>query len=347
MKIIDWLLQTNSQGVRRLTLTRLLGEPTEEIKPAPPEVFNTRPVSDVLKDQKPEGYWGKPDSTLYARPHGTYYKVHLLSEFGAHGKNDNTRRAAEFLIVNGQTASGGFSISGREEGVSARLTANTLRALILFGLSGGRVRKAATYLVEKYREHGDFYEPSLATSLERTNYPAFPAVMKALSHVPNWREDPSLLDTVRSIVEEIKRRAVFHARPAREEQWAETARKLGSVEALDDARREFLDKHPDALEDLETDESWLKMSFPCFGETDALDALYGLAEAGIPDAPEYAEALEYVIRRRNKDGTWSMDETDVPENLGAGKPGEPSKWITLKCLITLKHFGRWNPPTMV
>ena len=80
---------------------------------------------------------------------------------------------------------------------------------------------------------------------------------------------------------------------------------------------------------------WWAFSHPSLGRTDLLDALAGLARSGHPAGPEVLGALLGVLARQDGSGRW-VQQRAVPFGEAAG---EPSRWVTLKALVTLAAYG--------
>ena len=50
---------------------------------------------------------------------------------------------------------------------------------------------------------------------------------------------------------------------------------------------------------------------------------------------------DHIEKKRGKDGRWKLDDSLNGKMLAdVERKGEPSKWITLRAMIVLKHFGR-------
>ena len=80
---------------------------------------------------------------------------------------------------------------------------------------------------------------------------------------------------------------------------------------------------------------------PCLGRTDEVEILWALARAGAPLESDMVSALNRVQRRQIEGGRWRRDVA-VPKSLVAGVagvPGEPSSWLTLKCVVALMAYA--------
>jgi len=81
--------------------------------------------------------------------------------------------------------------------------------------------------------------------------------------------------------------------------------------------------------------AWWAFSHPNLGRSDLLDALWALALIGWPAEPPILKALLGVLARQDSVGRW-VQQQPAP----FGEPvGEPSRWITLKALVTVAAYG--------
>jgi hypothetical protein len=87
---------------------------------------------------------------------------------------------------------------------------------------------------------------------------------------------------------------------------------------------------------------WLLLAFPPRWHYDVLRGLDYLRDAGAEPDPRAREAVEMVVSKRRKDGTWPLQgrhpgKVHFEMEEGAGKP---SRWNTLRALRVLDWYGR-------
>ena len=84
---------------------------------------------------------------------------------------------------------------------------------------------------------------------------------------------------------------------------------------------------------------FLKMRYPRRWKYDILSALDLFQYAGFPWDERMRPALEILIGKRNKHGTWNL-QAKLPGafHFEMEKPGNPSRWNTLRALRILKHY---------
>jgi hypothetical protein len=83
------------------------------------------------------------------------------------------------------------------------------------------------------------------------------------------------------------------------------------------------------------------LSYPSRWYYDILRALSYFQDAGVDYDPRMQDALDVVIKKRRKDGTWPVQAKHAGQvHFDMEKTGAPSRWNTLRALRVLKHFGQ-------
>lgn len=83
-----------------------------------------------------------------------------------------------------------------------------------------------------------------------------------------------------------------------------------------------------------------KFSFPPRWKYDVLRALENFVETGARADPRLEEAIQLVIDKRRKDGTWTLQNRHSGEtHFEFERPGQPSRWNTLRALRVLKWWS--------
>lgn len=85
---------------------------------------------------------------------------------------------------------------------------------------------------------------------------------------------------------------------------------------------------------------FLKLSYPSRWRYDILRALDYLRMAKYPWDDRLQAAIDVLLKKRNKDGTWNVQAKHPGKtHFDMEKAGRPSRWNTLRALRVLQHFG--------
>ena len=108
-----------------------------------------------------------------------------------------------------------------------------------------------------------------------------------------------------------------------------------------EVRDAWIAKHKVPDSKLEPKPRWMRFGFPRSYNPDLLEAMYALAELGEKHTPVLDDPLDYIEGRRSKDGRWKLDESLNGKMLAnIEQRGATSKWVTMRALTVLNHFGR-------
>jgi hypothetical protein len=317
-KAIHWLLEENQPAARYYTLVDLLGR-----KPDDPEVRSARSriarvgwANDQLRKQGSKGFWEAREpknvrewvNFLYFPTFlATNWRALVLSDFGLDATNPQIKKIADLIFEYKLRRGSPFNFFYEE----ACISANTARMMTRFGYAEDvRVRKLYDWLLEDQREDGG-WNCSQGT--------------------------PGTLDAWEPL-------AAFAALPkAKRSPKMERAISLGAEFYL--KRQLFEEGRPYA--------PWLRLHYPNHYFYDILVGLDVLTQLGFGGDKRLRPALKILTEKRRSDGTWLMDRSHPDTGPGTiihpdktkfkplviEKPGQPSKWITLKALRVLKRVG--------
>ena len=88
------------------------------------------------------------------------------------------------------------------------------------------------------------------------------------------------------------------------------------------------------------DKKWTMLSFPSRWRYDILRTLLYFADTGAPYNPRMDDAIQILLTKRRKDGTWPVQVKHSGKvHFDMEKPGEPSRFNTLRALRVLKAYG--------
>lgn len=87
------------------------------------------------------------------------------------------------------------------------------------------------------------------------------------------------------------------------------------------------------------DKNFLKLTYPCRWRYDILRAMDYFQYAGVKWDNRMTEALNYLNKKLNKDGSWNLQAAHAGQvHVVMEKAGKPSRWNTLRMLRIKKHF---------
>ncbi|MDD8027081.1 MAG: terpene cyclase/mutase family protein [Acidobacteriota bacterium] len=317
-----WLLEDGHPGVRRLALTGLLDRPESnpEVLAAGREAMMSGVIPKILAGQDPEGFWGARDAFYTAKYKGTSWRLILLAELGADGRDDRIRNACEFILANSRDPeSGGFAFhsSGRKGGgrpseVIPCLSGNMVWSLIRLGfLDDPRVEKGIDWIV-RYQRFDDGDRPPYkgrpyeqACWGKHTCHMGAVKSLKALDAIPKSRRTAAVRKTIETGVEYL---LIHHIH-----------KKSHNLAAV-------------------SKPGWLRLGFPWMYQTDILEILGLLTRLGYRDE-RMREAVDVLLAKQGADGTWILENTfngRFPTNIE--RKGKSSRWVTAHALIALKKF---------
>jgi len=100
---------------------------------------------------------------------------------------------------------------------------------------------------------------------------------------------------------------------------------------------DYLGQPTDGLTENGWETDWLKFGFPSFYESDLLEALDTLTDLGYGRDLRLRRLLEPVLSKPDELGRWRLENSfNGRMQVDIEVKGEPSRWITLRALRTLK-----------
>lgn len=315
-KVLDWLLEPDQQSVRYYTLVDLLGREHDdpEVKAAYSTIPRVGWAHDLLRTQKPKGYWEAHEPRTvrewvrflrFPLYDSSIWKGIVLSDLGLTATDPRIRRLADRIFEYKLHLSSEVNLFTEE----VCIVGNAARMLTRFGYGDDRrVRKLYDWMIEDQREDGGW---NCAAGT------------------------PGTLDCWEAL-------AAFEAIPK--------AHRSAAVERAISRGAEFYLERK-LFEEGRRYAPWFRFHYPTHYYYDilvGLDALTGLGYAG---DRRLKPALRILRKKRRSDGTWVLDRVHPDEGPGSGsgtaarkvrpfsleRAGEPSKWITLTALRVLKR----------
>lgn len=341
---VAWLTEPDSPAVATLTRRTLLGDDGTDVA----ELWERRnsypPIADILDAMQPDGSWDVP-SRDYQKYRGTLWQIVLLGELYASPDDERVQVAAEHAFER-QMDDGSWSASNRRAAGSLPcLTANVARGLARMGYAEDeRVLAALEHCVDLYRELGVPECRQMSTyHLNGYCHMLTPKLLLFLGEVPREQWPGGAFELRDECVERLCDKRIHFSLPAQsrefEQLWWET-----KPAQRDSLREQFIAEHPN----LEYGEKpgWKRFGYPLSYNSDALEALAALAAVGEPMHAEFEPALTLVREQADPQMRWKLrNSLNGKMYSDIEKKGAPSKWLTLRALQVLDHFGDPAPAT--
>ena len=325
-EILDWLLETSNPSVRYHTQRGILGlgENDSEVQESKASIMNSNIVNRILREQKPEGYWGAEDDLYIPKYKATTHQLLILAEHAA-TRTPDIERAIEHAYKY-QRNSGHFltQLPKTEKGRNSIVKdgccfdGNILYYLNHFGyLDDPRTRKLLEFTYDYYDWEDTGWKckvyPIDASRVFPVNcYMGATKLLKAFSMIPEKKRDYQMKKIILLEVEKILDNRVF--------------RYLRNV---DGSRKDKA--------------GWKRFGFPLFYQADILEVMGSLTRLGVKD-DRMQDAVDVILKSRQPDGKWLLKNSyNGKFTMDIEEKNKPSKWITLKALHIHQGSGHFSP----
>lgn len=335
---LSWLLEDDCPGVRYSALLRWEGR-----DPASRGMQNLRrrcneyaPVARML-----EGVDDAITAGDYAKYRGAYWTLIFLADMMADGRDRRVRRLAEHVLGR-QLDNGGFSPDGSTRDEIVCLTSNLLRALVTLGYGAHEgVARGYRRLCERILAHRGIPCIVLQHCLHTRCHMALPQTLRCAAAAPAAVKSADLEGLRQLLVHQIKQVRVYRYVHPEAKQYHEALKNRPKGATIAEFKKQYIADKKVRPADLRPKPGWLRFGFPRSYNPDALEAMLALAEAGADHARALDGALDHIEKLRRPDGRWLLQDSLNGKMLAdiEGK-GRPSKWVTLRAMIVLDHFGR-------
>ena len=333
---VDWLLEESNPSVRYFTLRDILGkrEDDPQVIAAKRAISRSKVVSKIFSKQNAEGYWEEPFNPYHPKYKSSYWQIMILAQLGMDKTDERVERACEYAFQF-QLEDDGFSSYTLERAVEEHtlllkkgkklppqgefasslvfehqyscLTGNMAAALIRIGYADDkRVKKALEWLVKIQNQDGGWLCPYWRAHI-RDKHGCFDGTicpLEAFSEIRKENLTKEMKETIEKGAEFLLMHRLFKA-----------------------------NHHSYKI----INKAWLTLSFPWFYGYNILRGLDVLTRLGYVKDERLSDAIEVLLRKRQKTGTWILESTPVGRmHINIEAKDKPSKWITLFALRALK-----------
>lgn len=323
---LDWLLDPADPGAAYLAMRDLLDLSPDDssLISAREKAHTVGPISQVLDAMSEPGYWEQPGPGYNPKYFSTVWSLCLLAQLGTSARQDERiQRACRYYLDQTLTPLGQTSASGTPSGTVDCLQGNSCWALTVMGCDDPRLDKAYEWMARSVT--GEGVAPMAERDAEVRYYAGKCGPLFACGS--NDRQ-PCAWGAVKVLL-------AFAALPY--------GRRTPLIDAAIQAGVDFIFSSDPATADYphpyspKTSGNWWKFGFPVFYVTDLLQLVEAMVGLGYGRDPRLANVLQIIRDKQDSTGRWKL-EYDYQGKIKAdfGNKKEPSKWVTLRALRTLK-----------
>ena len=264
--------------------------------------------SGFLSARQPNGHWG--DRFYQPKWTSTHYTLLDLRHLCLPPENVAARDAIQRVLADGKAADGGIPL-----GPSTRIHSDVC--------VNGMFLNYASYFRTETQELQSVVDAILSEVMPDGGF-------NCVTHRKGARH--SSLHSTLSVLEGLM-----------EFQKSGSTYRSNAIHKARESAVEFILQHRLFLSDRTGEiihKDFLKLAYPCRWRYDILRALDYFQHAGLQWDAHMLPAIEVLLKKRNKDGTWNMQAAHPGKvHFVMEKAGRPSRWNTLRALRVLRHFG--------
>jgi len=317
-RVIEWLLDPEQPSSRYHTLTGLLDrrENGADVKEAKAQIPEKGWAREILATQAPDARWSwEARKSLYVPKYtSTIWNLIMLADLGMTAEDQRVRKTCELFLEQYSRPDGGFDTPNSDWKRSELcITGNLARTLVCCGYADdARVKSALNWLVKTQMDDGGWH-CFYEQAFGRGTLDCWEG-LSAFAAIPKSR-------WTRSVKRSVERGAEFYLRKG----------------LFREGKKRYV--------------PWFRFHYPVHYYYDILVGLDVITKLGYGGDKRLDPALEIMMGKRKRGGTWILDAVHPDLGAGAGyrmskkrvtpfaleSKGKPSKWITLTCLQVLKR----------
>jgi hypothetical protein len=302
-ELIDWLLEGDI-AVKYQTYRDLLGEDRPDLqKRIATEGWGVK----FLSFRQPEGHWGQ----RFYQPKwiSTHYTLLDLKHLAISPDHTAIRESIQQVLDTSKALDGGIQLSPVVRPSDVCVNGMFLNYAAYFGMAEADLQSIVDMILAEHMPDGGFNcqsnEGGAVHSSMHTTLSVLEGILEYAQNGYTYRLE-ELQDAAAQSREFLLMHRLFKS----------------------DKTGEIINK------------KWLMLSYPSRWFYDILRALDYFQFAGVPFDPRMQDALDVLLGKRRKDGTWPVQAKHAGQvHFDMEKTGGPSRWNTLRALRVLSHFG--------
>ena len=259
-----------------------------------------------LSFRKPEGHWG--DRFYQPKWISTHYTLLDLKNLSISPEEPRIRESISLVLDRWKGSDGGILLSPASTQSDLCVNGMFLNYAAFFGIPEEDLVSIVDQLLREHLPDGGF---NCRSNREQVKHSSTHTTISVLEGIQEYQSNGY----------------TYQLRPL-----------LAAAEAA----REFLLQHRLFRSDRTgevIDRKWLMLSYPSRWKYDILRALIHFQAAGAPYDTRMDDALEVLLKKRRKDGTWPVQAKHQGQiHFDMEKTGGTSRWNTLRALRVLKAY---------
>ncbi len=310
--LINWLL-SGDVSIQYQTRRDLLGEDRQDLQQ---KIKSEGWGKEFLAMRKPNGHWG--DRFYQPKWISTHYTLLDLRNLYLHPENRPVRETIHMVLNSSMAADGGIKLGpSTSKHSDVCVNAMFLNYASYFQTEERKLSRVVDSILNEIMPDGGF---NCRTTRSGATH--------------------SSLHTTISVLEGLFEflRAGYHYR-------------IKDIKEAKKSAEEFILRHRLFLSDRTGEiirKDFLKLTYPCRWRYDILRALDYFQYSGSAWDDRMEQAINVVLKKRNKDGTWNMQAAHPGQlHFAMEKAGLPSRWNTLRSMRVLKHFKMIGQPSTI
>jgi hypothetical protein len=301
-KILNWLL-TGDVSVQYQVHRDLLGQNRPDLQTRiAQEGWGAR----FLAARRPEGYWGKG----FYQPKWTssHYSLLDLKTLQISPEIDLIRESVAWIADHQKASDGGINPAKTIKESDVCINGMFLNYACYFGIGQEQLLSIVDFILAEHMPDGGF---NCRSNRGGARHSSLHSTISLLEGIHEYNR-------------------------------SDYAYRLDELQRAAEAAREFILQHHLFRSDRTGDvihQGFLMLSFPGRWRYDILRALDYFQDADIPWDTRMQDALQVLVNKRRADGRWPLQARHAGKtHFEMEKPGQPSRWNTLRALRVLRRY---------